>query len=242
MTSKEFNWDRKISLKEIAQFYEDRLREPDGKFQSIIEIHGALKNELYDLSKKTSSIVAQIENSEFSAEKIQRTETRIDDIKKRLETISGRLSSLEKEIRLVQDRSNNEEMDLVLHAQFQGHSIIIWKIPIVAMAVLESGMTEYIRADDNFGDHFRRYYKNIKEKKFFPGGSVISVLPISRPIFALDIWCPDISSEIINQDERILWFSNDLMVSESAVYERGLDQLLEDVVGKALKWGLSKRP
>ena len=27
MTSKGFNWDRKISLKEIAQFYEDRLRE-----------------------------------------------------------------------------------------------------------------------------------------------------------------------------------------------------------------------
>ena len=52
-----FNWNKKISLKEIAQFYEDKLRELDGKQNAIIS---NLVKENEELTSKIESLNANL--------------------------------------------------------------------------------------------------------------------------------------------------------------------------------------
>jgi len=52
-----FNWNKKISLKEIAQFYEDKLRELDGKQNAIIS---NLVKENGELTSKIESLNANL--------------------------------------------------------------------------------------------------------------------------------------------------------------------------------------
>lgn len=49
MASRGFNWDKKISLKEIAQYYEERLRELDAKHSSLESEYESLKVENSEL-------------------------------------------------------------------------------------------------------------------------------------------------------------------------------------------------
>lgn len=80
MTSKGFNWDRKISLKEIAQFYEDRLRELDGKARSLEEslkkYEDSVKNimdAIRALDIKSEAIYSDIMQKENNVSNIERS-------------------------------------------------------------------------------------------------------------------------------------------------------------------------
>ena len=80
MTTKEFNWDRKISLKEIAQFYEDRLRELDGKARSLEESlkknEDAVKNimdAIRTLDTKSEAIYSDIRQKEDNVSNIEKS-------------------------------------------------------------------------------------------------------------------------------------------------------------------------
>ena len=80
MTSKEFNWDRKISLKEIAQFYEDRFRELDGKTRSLEErlkkYEDSVKNTMdaiRTLDIKSEAIYSDIMQKENNVSNIERS-------------------------------------------------------------------------------------------------------------------------------------------------------------------------
>ena len=53
-----FNWEKKISLKEIAQFYEDKLRELDGKQNAIIS---NLVKENEELTSKVERLNANLQ-------------------------------------------------------------------------------------------------------------------------------------------------------------------------------------
>jgi hypothetical protein len=55
----DFNWDKKISLKEIARFYEDRIRELDGQLQRLKEGNDILERKL----SKNNSRVAELEKA-----------------------------------------------------------------------------------------------------------------------------------------------------------------------------------
>ena len=44
------SWNKKVSLKEIAQFYEDKLRELDGKYQKLNEDHVRMVSELQNMN------------------------------------------------------------------------------------------------------------------------------------------------------------------------------------------------
>ncbi len=61
---REFNWDKKISLKEIAQYYEDRIRELDARYQEVMgnfkdlsNKYGGLLNKYQDLIDKQNNII-----------------------------------------------------------------------------------------------------------------------------------------------------------------------------------------
>ena len=86
MTSREFNWDRKISLKEIAQFYEDRLRELDGKAHSLEE--SLKKNE--DAVKNIMDAIGALDT---------KSEAIYSDIRQKADNVSN----IEKSIRSLVD-------------------------------------------------------------------------------------------------------------------------------------------
>ena len=96
MTSKEFNWDRKISLKEIAQFYEDRLRELDGKFQRL-------------------STQAEVfcENSSNLIEEVTRKADALleERISQRISDLSKKIRDFETTIEVLTEKAKNIEID-----------------------------------------------------------------------------------------------------------------------------------
>ena len=57
-----FNWEKKISLKEIAQFYEDKLRELDSKQNSIISNLVKENEELTNTIKRLEANIQPISN------------------------------------------------------------------------------------------------------------------------------------------------------------------------------------
>ncbi len=64
MTLKEFNWDRKISLKEIAQFYEDRIREADSSLSRI-------KEEMIGLEKRIKEAEGELQKGASERKRLQ---------------------------------------------------------------------------------------------------------------------------------------------------------------------------
>ena len=64
MTSKGFNWDRKISLKEIAQFYEDRIREADSSLSRI-------KEEMIGLEKRIKEAESELQKGASERKRLQ---------------------------------------------------------------------------------------------------------------------------------------------------------------------------
>ena len=96
MTSKEFNWDRKISLREIAQFYEDKLRELDGKFQRLTTqaevFYENSSNLIEEVTKKADSLLEE-------------------RISQRISDLSKKIRDFETTIEVLTEKAKNIEID-----------------------------------------------------------------------------------------------------------------------------------
>ena len=108
------SWEKKISVREIAQFYEERIRELDGKFQLLAEQSKALSENLEakieDLNQKTKIAL------EFLS--------KYDDVKNMIES-ERRISfdSLRSMFEMLQKRAQSsyrEQMDRLISAQREG--------------------------------------------------------------------------------------------------------------------------
>ena len=108
------SWEKKISVREIAQFYEDKIRELDGKFQLLTEQSKAL----------SENLEAKIEDLNQKAKIALEFLSKYDDIKNMIES-ERKISfdSLRSTFEMLQKKAESsyrEQMDRLISAQREG--------------------------------------------------------------------------------------------------------------------------
>lgn len=180
------SWDKKISMREIAQFYEDKIRELDGKTQRLTEQNKMLSEQSEKMmdqmrakvdktlderaGQKISSINKQILSFEEKIEDLnQRAKialdflSKYDDIKELIEherKISGETIRKFLEIEEERDKIYNEGTERIIRAQKEGHTKVIISSQL-EIAVLVSDFYRFLF------DHDRGFFE--AQSTFFEG-------------------------------------------------------------------------
>ena len=156
MTSKEFNWDRKISLKEIAQFYEDRLRELDTKRESIVAEIESLRSHLNLLKAKSDEVMHFISQYDDLRNLMQsERQITLDSVYKTLDSMNEQAF---KKFKSESEKHNQELVKAIKDAQIGSYIRSRLEMDILADAFF-SFLIQY------HPDAFKSYVKGFREAK-----------------------------------------------------------------------------
>jgi len=108
------SWNKKVSLREIAQFYEDRLRELDAKQMGLME---EIRKREVNIETRMKTIENSLENAKDFVEKFNETKEYIEEVKNALtspyDSVNSHLFGLDKLYEILQD--NIIEVKQILH-------------------------------------------------------------------------------------------------------------------------------
>jgi len=108
------SWNKKVSLREIAQFYEDRLRELDAKQMGLME---EIRKREVNIETRMKTIENSLENAKDFVEKLDEAKEYIEKVKSELtspyDSVNSHLFGLDKLYGILQD--NIIEVKQILH-------------------------------------------------------------------------------------------------------------------------------
>ena len=202
------SWEKKVSMREIAQFYEDKLRELDGKYQFLTEqlekSIPKIRSEINELNQRNQVVLNGLSQVDQAKNHIEETIKQIFKY-----TWDKNFSSFRSEVKEIQNEiesSGKEETDRLIDAfKESGRETYLRAMAEINVLVpIFYGLL--FRTNLNLFNEIKEYFKNIKKNPDILLPAISDFIDIDNSDVAMnEIAIPIIRTMV---DDYVHMFSN----------------------------------
>lgn len=202
------SWEKKVSMREIAQFYEDKLRELDGKYQILTEqlekSIPKIRSEINELNQRNQVVLNGLSQVDQAKNHIEETIKQIFKY-----TWDKNFNSFRSEVKEIQNEiesSGKEETDRLIDAfKESGRETYLRAMAEINVLVpIFYGLL--FRTNLNLFNEIKEYFKNIKKNPDILLPAISDFIDIDNSDVAMnEIAIPIIRTMV---DDYVHMFSN----------------------------------
>ena len=202
------SWEKKVSMREIAQFYEDKLRELDGKYQFLTEqlekSIPKIRSEINELNQRNQVVLNGLSQVDQAKNHIEETIKQIFKY-----TWDKNFNSFRSEVKEIQNEiesSGKEETDRLIDAfKESGRETYLRAMAEINVLVpIFYGLL--FRTNLNLFNEIKEYFKNIKKNPDILLPAISDFIDIDNSDVAMnEIAIPIIRTMV---DDYVHMFSN----------------------------------